>query len=442
MRALPLALMFALLGAAPAAATPRDARTLALGGARMTLDDVSGSALYAPALLAAPTQRQAVFTMPLLSAGVGNDALGFSSLDTLLTGINLSAQQVDELLSSIPSSGWGLGADTGLELSGTVSEQRLGWFARTSLETVGLNLPKGLLAVVLKGNTGSQPASIDSLRGARVDAYTDAGLGLGFPLPGIRGAWGVSARAIRSWGFAQIADARGDLLRFNPDGSFSGSATASVRYASTVSELTPTGLGAGFLAPTGLGGALDLSLYSDLSPMVRLSAGLGNLGAVYWSRISEKLYGYDLPATRLGFNGTTDFNGSLPDTSKLTRETPGPLDGQPYWDVLPPRLSLGTSFRFARSLPLQCMAEVEVGTGRGYGVSPVPTLRLGGEYTLFSVLPLRGGVAFGGEQPALFTLGLGLDLAGAQLDLAMGALGGFGSNAKGAYYALGLRRVI
>ncbi|HEY9855781.1 MAG TPA: hypothetical protein V6D05_08610, partial [Stenomitos sp.] len=74
--------------------------------------------------------------------------------------------------------------------------------------------------------------------------------------------------------------------------------------------------------------------------------------------------------------------------------------------------------------------------GKGYGVTTIPEIHLGGEYRVLEWLPVRAGLSIGGESATLYTLGVGFDGAESRIDLAMGAYDGLFASSKGFYYAL------
>ncbi|MBO9541278.1 hypothetical protein J7643_11875 [bacterium] len=408
--------------AAPAMAAALDARSLGLGRAQLALDVAASTAWTNAALLGLPSAQQAMMApLPGLSLGLGNDAFGFQTLDALLSGKALSDADARQLSASIPASGLGLKLDFGSALGVSAPMHRSGFFVRASADTVGLAVPRDLLTLLLLGNSVTSAVSIDALQGARADAFADVGFSVGVPVAfsGARAtALGLTARYIQGIGFARITEARGKLLETHADGSFSGEAQATYQYGTM-----------------GAGGALDLSLASEVRDDLRLVATLGNIGAVRWPKITEKHHTYRLEPYQLGFSGDdAQFSAGAPSTT--TTEAPGPGNDQELWDPLPLKLGFGARWIPLRSLPLQLLGDVELGTGRAYGVSTQPEVRLGGEWRLIDWLPLRAGLSAGGERATSFTTGLGLELGACRVDLAIGSYDGLFAASKGGYYAL------
>lgn len=416
------ALALAFHATAPASAAALDARSLGLGRAQLALDVAASTAWTNAALLGLPTSQGAMMApLPLLSLGLGNDAFGFQTLDGLLSGKTLSDADVQQLTAGIPASGLGLKLDFGTALGVSAPMHRSGFFVRASADTVGLALPRDLFTLLLLGNTVTSAVSIDGMQGARADAFADVGFSVGVPVSfsGAKAtALGLTARYIQGLGFARITEAQGKLLETHADGSFSGSAQATYQYGTM-----------------GAGAALDLSLASEVRDDLRLVATLGNIGAVRWPKITEKRHTYQLEPYQLGFSGSDgQFNAAAPKT--VTSESLGSNNDKALWDPLPLKLGFGARWIPLRSLPLQVLGDVELGTGRAYGVSTQPEVRLGGEYRLLGWLPLRVGLSAGGERATSFTSGLGLELAACRVDLAIGSYDGLFSASKGGYYAL------
>lgn len=416
-----IALLVGALCAPRATAVPYDARSLGMGRAQLAVDGSASDAWITPALLGLPATHSAyVSSLPGMSLGLGNNLLGFHALDELLQGRELSDADAANLVDSIPATGWGFHLDGGLTWGASVPASGLGVFARSTLDTVGLNLPRDLMGLILRGNAVTTGVQIDSMQGARIDSYADGGLSFGFPLTFARlpnVALGVTGRYIEGLAFGRITEAQGNLLQSNPDGSFSGDASATYQYGTFGSGL-----------------AVDCSMAVDVRRDFRLAVNVGNIGGVYWGRVTEKHHTYKLDRYQPGFTSDGQFNTAAPTVK--TEESDGPNNGQGLWDPLPLKLGVGGRWLPSATTPLLVAADVQVGTGKGYGVSTIPEIHLGGEYRLLEWLPLRAGLSVGGESSTMYSLGLGFDGAESRIDLAMGAYDGLFSASKGFYYAL------
>ncbi|HEY9855732.1 MAG TPA: hypothetical protein V6D05_08355, partial [Stenomitos sp.] len=311
--AIALLLGVALGSSGRAEAVPYDARALGMGRAQLAVDGAPSTAWTTPALLGLPATPSAVISsLPAISLGLGNNLLGFRALDELLQGRDLSDTDAENLVSAIPPTGWGFKVDTGLAWGASVPASGLGLFARSTLDTVGLNLPRDLIGLVLRGNAVTTGVTIDSLQGARIDSFADGGLSFGFPLtfaslPNV--AVGLTGRYIEGLAFGRITEASGNLLQTNPDGSFSGEASATYQYGTF-----------------GSGMALDCSMAVDVRRDLRLALNVGNIGGVYWGSIHEKHETYKLDRYTPGLSSDGQFNTAAPTVK--TEETVGPNDGQ------------------------------------------------------------------------------------------------------------------
>lgn len=422
--AIALLLGAALAIAGEAEAYPYDARALGMGRAGLAVEGAASNAWTTPALLGLPSTHSAIISsLPSVSIGLGNNLLGFRALDELLQGKELAEADAQNLADAIPATGWGFQLDGGLAWGASVPASGLGVFARSTLDTAGLNLPRDLLGLVLRGNAAATAVRIDSLEGARIDSFADGGLSFGMPLTFMRlpnVAVGVTGRYVQGLAFGRITEARGDLLQTNPDGSFSGEASATYQYGTF-----------------GSGMALDCSMAVDVRRDLRLAMNVSNLGGVYWGNVTEKRHTYKLDRYAPGLSSDGQFNGS---PNVRTEESFGPNNGMGIWDALPMKVGVGGRWLPSVGAPVMLAADVEVGLGKGYGVSTVPEIHLGGEYRVLEWLPLRAGLSVGGESATLYSLGLGFDGAESRIDLAMGAYNGLFSASKGFYYAISSQR--
>lgn len=417
-----IALFGAILQGGHTTAAPFDARSLGLGRTQLALKGNAAMAWTSPALLGLPSGQATIMSVaPNLNLGLGNNALSFSAIDGLVSGNTLSDADVASLLAGIPESGFGLQLDLGATWGLTMPALYSGAFARASLDTAGVNLPKDMFKFLLQGNANSNNLAIDSLKGTRVDAFADAGVSFAIPfeLKGTKAAAiGITGRYIQALGLARVTDAQGYLLKVNDDGSYTGNASLTYQYAYAMDASKSMGTGT----------ALDLSFATDVRDDLRFVCNLSNIGAVHWSNVTEKSINYHL-----------DFK---PDITKLAppelnpQTTSGPNDQKDLWDPLPLKVGLGTQWKPMRSLPLELMADFELGTARGYGVSTVPEVHVGGEYRPWGWLPLRIGMGLGGDRAAMFSAGIGWDTPMTQIDLAFGSFNGIFAGSKGGYYAL------
>jgi len=406
----------------------QDARSMALGGARQAVSDSASTVWAAPALLGFEAPHGVLLSFPAaVSAGVGNDFLGFKGIDSLLGGQALSDADIASLLSSLPASGLGLQVQGGLSSAIALPALRSGVFVRGHADTYGLAIPRDLVALLLGGNELTPSLRVDTLQGARAEAYADAGLSVALPVPLSlfrNASLGLTGRYLRGLWMGRVSEARGSLVSLADDGTVSGDARARWQVAGN----------------GGQGWALDTQLAVDLRDDLRLTTHISNFGAMTWSKVQDRLVAFQVPATQpFTFeNGQFTSNlGELQNPGRFVSETAQGLDGQDLTETLPLVYGVGLAWTGpVRWLPFSVFADAEVGQGRGFGASPVPRLRAGLELKPFSFLPLRVGYGAGGEQPTWFSAGFGLDVPFWRLDAAVVAQDGMFGAARGAMYAL------
>ncbi len=427
--------VLACLGAGLAMLSPdialagvQDARSMSLGGARQAVTDSASTAWAAPALLGMDSSHGVLVSFPVaVSVGAGNDFLGFKGIDSLLGGQTLTDADISSLLSSVSSSGLGLNLHAGLSTAIALPSLRSGLFLRGHADTYGIAIPRDLIALFLGGNDVVPSLRVDTLQGARAEAYADAGLSVALPLPLSlfrNASLGITGRYLRGLWMGRVSEARGSVLSLAEDGTVSGDARARWQVAGN----------------GGSGWALDTQLAFDLRDDLRVTTHVSNLGAMTWSRIQDRLQAVQIPETQpFSFeNGQFTNNlGELQDFKRFTSESAQGLDGQDLTEILPLVFGAGLAWQAPiRWMPLSVYADAEVGQGRGFGASPLPRLRTGLELKPFSFLPIRVGYGAGGEQPSWFSAGFGIDVPFWRLDAAVVAQDGLFGSAKGAMYAL------
>ena len=407
-----------------AIAEVQDARSMALGGARLAVPESASTAWSAPALLALESSRSVELSLPAgVSVGVGNDFLGFQGIDRLLSGATLSDTDVANLLSGVNPAGLGLSLQGGLASALSIPAWHSGVFVRAQADTYGIALPKDVLSLLLGGNANLSALRIDSLAGARAEAYADAGLSLALPIPLSmfrHASLGVTGRYLQGLWMGRISEARGSLLALGEDGTIESDARARWQVAGN----------------GGRGWALDTQLAFDIRDDLRLTTHVANLGTMTWSRVQDRLKTYQIPKTAPISFEDGQFKNRVSDLKPVETETAQGLDGLDLTENLPLVYGLGLAWKAPVALPVSLFADAEVGQARGYGASTVPRFRTGLEIKPFGFLPLRLGYGAGGEQPTWFSAGFGIDVPFWRMDASVVALDGMFGAAKGAMYAL------
>lgn len=414
-RGVAAAVALLIVSASMPAAASGNARSAGMAGATAALATDADAMITNPALLGmgASRDRLSLTLLPNLHLALGNNVLSFGELAGLLATQKIEALDVAGILEGLPPTGWRFLFDGGTSMALSMPSARSGVFFQTVADTKGLDVPRDLVALALNGNASVPNVGIDTLNGATATAV--AALGSTFAMPlGESASLGMNLRYLRGLAYGRVRDAQGTLLAVDASGRYWADARLETEWA--------TG-GNGVAADFGVAGLLGDRLHWGVT--------LGNLGVMSWRQRDVTTYTLKVePFDIVDASGSvTDFGAVSRDALKESRRQEGPSE-----IVLPPYLRLATAFQPWERLVLS--GELQLGYGDGFGVSSTPELRLGSELRLLDWLPLRGGIALGGDRGLTFATGLGLDTPAFRLDVAMAALNGVGGNARGAAYTL------
>lgn len=400
---------------APPALASTNARITAMAGTQSAATSEPDAMLANPAFLGLPGARERVSLtlLPQLNLSLGNNVMSFGELAGLLSTQTLDSQAVDRILHTLPPTGWQFLFDGGTTLALSMPRAHTGIFLQAMADTKGVIVPRDIVALALNGNVTVPNVSIDSLQGATATAVASVGSSFAYPM-GKHASMGMNLRYLRGLAYGRVREARGTLLAVDDSGKYSADARLETEWA--------TG---------GNGIAADLGVAGVFGDRLRWGATLGNLGLMAWKQMDVSTYTVKVEPFSL-----VDASGNLADMGAATRDALSESRRQegPTEMVLPPYLRLAAAFHPVE--PLLVSGEVQLGYGDGFGVSRIPELRLGSEMRLLNWLPVRGGLALGGDRGLTLATGLGLDLAHFRLDFAMAALNGAGSHARGATYTL------
>lgn len=408
-----LALGLALLPEPAMAAA--NARSAAMAGVHAAFADDADAMLANPALLAAPgaSDRLSFTLLPNLNLGLGNNVLSFGELAGLLSTQTIESADVERVLQTLPPTGWRFLLESGTSLAVALPSSRTGIFLNASVDSKGVDIPRDLIALALNGNASVPNVNIASMRGATATAAASLGSSFAFPL-GESTSMGMNLRYVRGLAYGKVREARGSLLSVDAAGRYSANAYLETEWA--------TG---------GNGIATDLGLAGVLGDRLHWGAVLGNVGLMTWSQVEVAEYSLNVAPFSI-----VEATGSLTDVEAVTRDAVEEKKRQEGAKemALPPYVRVAAAFRPWQSLLLS--GEFQFGLADGFGVSTMPELRLGSEFRLLDWLPLRGGLALGGDRGITYATGLGLDMPHVRLDLAMTSLNGVGSFSRGAVYTL------
>ncbi|MBM3266156.1 MAG: hypothetical protein FJZ01_00785 [Candidatus Sericytochromatia bacterium] len=447
------------LAAAPARAATTSARALGMGNAYGVVAIEADMAAWNPALLGISRPGTPVFAVQLPSAnlGMGNNFLSLDALNGLLPDDSGNSRTfgdatMETLVGSMSDRGWELLAvDSGARLFAlAIPPLRTSLHAQADVDFQGLGLPRGLVELLLQGNTEQRNINLDGLKGASAAVVASAGLSHAVPLPMFSerpSAIGATFRYLHGLGWLNVEDASGSILTVDPEGRIS--ADAGLRYLLTYP---------GDWIRTGNGLAWDLGLATQWNEALTWGLTVGNLGYIKWNKVSDKVTTAKISPRSLGLSyeakpdGSEQTQGTPQDPFKdAFKDSVGPADGKSDIDGrLPPYARLGFAWRGALGLPpisrsplafntpplpILVAADIVQGFGNGYGVSTTPELHVGAEARpLFPMMPLRVGFSFGAR--SMVSMGAGLDLSFYKLDLAFGTMNGVFGNTKGVYAAL------
>lgn len=345
-----------------------------------------------PAALAVGPARRWELRLFSLSSGLGSNALGLGDY-RLYNGATLTESDKADILQKIPPDGWRLNAYA----DASAAALRFGSFG-VRLSGFGLargNIDREMLEILFYGNEVDRTYVSDfnsgeALAGAQLSLSYAAGLTSlkGHPVYG-----GLTVRVIRGLYYTELDEARGSLVAglTGVDGSGSASAT---------------------IAEGGTGIAFDWGALMTIAPRYTISVVLENApGFITWSQEARcKKYS-------ILFEGITADN--FEDSLWVNEESTTPLNS--FNRSFPARLRVGWG-RSGEKLNTAVVASL--GFSDRLAVSTTPELGAGGEYYLFSFLPLRAGLTIGGLHGFTAGLGGGLFLGIVHLELASRTTGG------------------
>ena len=392
-----------------------NARSAGMAGAHAALAADADAMIVNPALLgrAGTRDRVALTLLPNLNLALGNNVLSFGELAGLITTRTVDAANVAGVLEALPPTGWRFLFDGGTSLALAMPSARTGVFLKAEADTKGLDVPRDLIALALNGNASVPNVGIDALSGATATAVASLGSAFAFSM-GASASMGMNLRYLRGLAYGRVREAQGTLLAVDASGRYSADASLETEWA--------TG---------GNGIAADFGVAGVLGDRLHWGATLGNVGVMSWSQRDITTYTLKVePFSVVDASGSvTDFGAVTRDALQESKRQEGPSEM-----VLPPYLRLAAAFQPWN--PLTLSGELQLGYGDGFGVSRTPELRVGSELRLIDWLPLRGGLALGGDRGLTFATGVGLDMPLFRLDFAMAAINGVGSYARGASYTL------
>jgi len=341
-----------------------------------------------------------------VGASVKNNSLTLDDYNHY-TGARLSEYEKQELLSKVPAEGLKVSADG----EATALAFGMGSFA-VSLSAMGaaeINLGRTAVELLLNGNAIADTVNLEGIYG---EGYGLASLNLAYGCPLYKSgdrqlAVGATLRLLKGLGFEQVTEANGHAVTLTT--GFEGSGSLVARSASG---------GSGF--------TLDLGTTLQISKDYTVGATLFNsLSAVRWNNETEEHYFTFSLDTLTAVNMSDDSIVVSTDTT---------MEVDPFTSHLPSTIKAGLARTTGSFL---WAVDWEQGFKLAAGSSPNPRFSAGGQYHLFSFLPLRAGLGIGGKQGMTYAGGVGIDFSLFHLDLGVANYNAIaGSTGKGLNVAI------
>jgi hypothetical protein len=175
--------------------------------------------------------------------------------------------------------------------------------------------------------------------------------------------------------------------------------------------------GSPFPNPVGKGVGFDIGLSGKLINVFRVALSVTDIGKIKWDRNVIESYNN----RSVTITGTSNYLQDTLDSMFKGKTRPGAA----FDTNLPTALRLGFETKaadipFLNFIPGELILTFDYlqGFNESLGNTIKPRFSLGTEYYVFSVLPLRSGLAFGGGDKVRWAFGFGLDLYNFSLDFA------------------------
>ncbi len=315
------------------------------------------------------------------------------------TGDTLTANDIDDILGSIPTNGLQASAFSRLTL--------LAFYSRSLSLSIGaigngfIRQPYDLFELVLKGNEqlgktyNVNPEELSGFGALEVSIATSKEIPLKyFDFFAIGGA----IRYLSGLQYAELTRAEGTV-----DNQATGIDV----------QVNLEGRRAG----GGSGVAADFGAIAIWNKRWTFGLSFINLvGGMKWTTFTEQYL------VTVRSNNPLTFPDAVDDSTIITQEdTSMVID--PFNTRLPVILDFSVAYRFSGSLIVT--GEYEQALQNGMGWTTTPRLAMGVEYTGLKVIPLRAGINLGGRIGPAFALGSGINLHFLYLNVGMMWRGGF-----------------
>ena len=389
-----------------------NARAIGMGGAYLGLAEGSEAPGWNPANLVRQPKRK--WSMNLLSLGVGINNNSFSKHQyDRYNGAYITKADFDNLVACIPDDGWEADLLGNGELLGLAYSHYA--FTINAVAAGRAKIAKDLPAL-LPGNIVGQNYDIQQ-SDALVWAYLSYAFSAAFPIeikPMKNFAVGTSLKLIHGLYCADLVNISGRLvtdeyyIRANANGAY--------QYAKG-----------------GLGISLDLGATGEINKDWKLGLAFNDLlSTINWNRHNKRVDFFIAPDS-LNLERVTKISAkdSVFQVEDTTRSTSS------FSTVLPAQMRIGAVYTQPDYV---ITIDYIQGFRHAPGVTTRPQLAAGIEYKPYPWLPLRTGVAVGGNEVLLIALGFGFQIQRVRIDFAVTNQGSIlPGNRQGSTMAVGLR---
>ncbi len=369
-----------------------NARSLGMAGSNVAITDGNEYIGGNPATLGQPKHFNYEILLVSAHAMLKNNSYSLTEYDQFFTtGDSLTRSDIDFLVSRVPNSGWKGDFNSGA--------RALAFYARPFSLSIGglgngfLNLPKDAVRFPFYGNTEIKEFNIDDLDG---EAWAGGSLDLGFAVPITQ--WtpaefdffsvGLTAKYIVGFQYANIENSSGTIITTD-------------EYL-LIDAMVETRRSEG-----GTGYGVDLGVMGVYEKDWTLSLHFSNIiGEVFWNK-NNKLEVINYEADSLfRIEDIANFADRKVDTT---------IEIGKFGTGLPRSATFSAAYQYRPDLVFT--AAYRQGFNKELGNTIVPLFAAGTEYFPVPYIPLRAGVAIGGDSGFSLGLGIGVDVKYWQLNI-------------------------
>ena len=386
-------------------------RSTAMGGAYIGLARGVEAPLWNPANLALSSKNR--YSVNLINFGVGlhNNSFNKSQYD-MYNGDSLTTGDIDDILNSIPGDGLKLFMNTESQILSFASGHIA--FSVEAIVCSELQLDKNFVEIMFRGNEMDKIYEFDNSDG---EAFAVASYNLSGALPlnvsGVkRFSIGATIKFLQGYGYMKVKNTLGYM-------------------STTIDGLEANGLINMEYAGSGKGIGFDIGAAAEINSLWTVSLAFKNIiSNIQWNQdATEKFFSFNMDPVTMDILEDTDTDSlfKTEEAESLMSKTSS---------ALPAQMHLGVVYNFKK---MMFAADYIQGLNKRPGTSRIPQLAVGMQYDVLPWLPLRTGLAIGGNERFVSACGLGLKLGAFALDFGVSNRGGFFlSNQHGLNLAVGV----